>query len=360
MKTYLIFFGKSQDFKSVYFDAESKIVNFDLVIKDFDLLESNVFTVDDINNDEILSKYYFKYQNKEHSLLKLYSFAQAANGSRISGSIFGVGLLSKENISLCKSNLKLLKVAKDNFEKLSISKKKFNKSNFDVDVHKIWKAIVNNNGQNLLENIRYDNYPKEIKPKSIGIKLDFYESIESIDKHEILFNKVYFSSDIEHLNRTQLKWDKSKFPLFIVDNGSLKEYKEKVIELPKIKTTENTNSDFISLKIDYDDLTQRHAELKQDYFSLRQAFKKKELFYRVLISILFIALSFSVVYFSLFKSEEQKIPPQKEKVEQKDLKKFKKPKENTDTTSVKLNSNMGETNEKLESKSNTTSKKDKS
>lgn len=354
MKTHLIFFGKSQDFKAVYFNSESKTENFDLVIKDFDLLESNIFTIDDINNGEIFSKYFFEYRNKKYSLLKLYSFAQAANGSRISGSIFGVGLLSEENINLCKSNLKLLKVAKDNFEKLSVSNKKFNKTNFDVDVEKIWKAIINNNGQNLLNHIEYNNYPKEINPKSIGVKLDFFTYLESVSNQQILFNKVYFSNDLEHLKRTQLKWDKSEFPIFIIHNGTLKEYKEKVLKPTAVKTTENTNSDFISLKIDYDDLTQRHAELKQDYFSLRQALKKRDFFYKVLIGLFLIALSLSVVYFYLFKSEKQIISPQKVKEKQKSLEKSKKPMENTDTTSVKLNSNMGDTNETLESKSNTT------
>lgn len=316
MKTYLIFFGKSQDFKSVYFNAESKIENFDTVIKDFDLLESNIFTVDDINNGEIFSKYFFEYRNKKYSLLKLYSFAQATNGSRISGSIFGVGLLSEKNINLSKSNLNLLKVAKYNFEKLSVSNKKFNKSNFDVDVEKIWKAIINNNGQNLLNLVDYNNYPKEIKPKSIGVKLDFYESIESIDKHEILFNKVYFSSDLEHLKRTQLKWDKSKFPIFFVDNGTLKEYKEKIVEPSTDKRKEYSNKNIIGLKLDYDDLKQKHNELTNDFNNLSNNSKKRELFFKSIIIFLFASITFLIFYYSFFLNEQVLTPVKPVKVKQ--------------------------------------------
>lgn len=43
MKTYLIFFGKSQSFTFHAFDENGYIENFDEIIKNFDLLESEFF-----------------------------------------------------------------------------------------------------------------------------------------------------------------------------------------------------------------------------------------------------------------------------------------------------------------------------
>ena len=44
MKTYLFFFGKSQDFTFEVFDEFGKVNDFNKIIKDFDLLESEYFT----------------------------------------------------------------------------------------------------------------------------------------------------------------------------------------------------------------------------------------------------------------------------------------------------------------------------
>ena len=49
MKTYLFFFGKSQDFTFEVFDEFGKVNDFNKIIKDFDLLESEYFNIDDIN-----------------------------------------------------------------------------------------------------------------------------------------------------------------------------------------------------------------------------------------------------------------------------------------------------------------------
>ena len=103
MSTYLIFFGKSQDFTTCYYDRDNPIHDFNSVIKDFDLLESKIFTVDDLKNKEILSRYFFTAQGKNYCLLKLYSFAQAYSGNRIAGSIYGVGLLSDKAIIFPKT-----------------------------------------------------------------------------------------------------------------------------------------------------------------------------------------------------------------------------------------------------------------
>jgi hypothetical protein len=117
------------------------------------LIESKYFTIDDIKNKEILAKYYFKSDGKNYCLLKLYSFAQALNGNRVAGSIYGVGFISDKNIQLTKENLALLQDAKNTFAKLSLDGLKFNKSNFSDDTDRIWKAIVHNEKGNLLNTL---------------------------------------------------------------------------------------------------------------------------------------------------------------------------------------------------------------
>ncbi|MGB1295382.1 MAG: hypothetical protein ACPG6V_07855 [Flavobacteriales bacterium] len=299
METYLIFFGKSQDFNAVYFNTEKKVEDFDKVIKDFDFLESKIFTIDNVMNNEILSRYIFKNKEKKYSLLKLYSFAQAVNGSRVSGSIFGVGILSSENIKLSDSNIKLLKVAKDSFEKLSISNKKFTKSNFEEDVLKIWKAIVNNNNKNLLKTVEFENYPNDMKSNSIGVFSNFHDSLHSFTEIDKPFNNIYISSDLEHLKRTQLKWDKATFPIYLIDNFGLKEFKEKIPKQIKSGKVEFKANDSF-LKFELEDLKQQHNELQSDLILQNQRFKKRELFYKSIIGVLLIVVLLLTIYPLIF------------------------------------------------------------
>ena len=131
MQTYIIFFGKSQDFTFNAFDRNGYVPDFNLVIRDFDLLESSFFTVDDAGNQDILAKYNFRTKDgRIYSLLKLYSLAQAFNGSRIAGSTYGVSILSTGDLQFSSENNQLLKKAKELFGKKSLNGLKFNKSNF--------------------------------------------------------------------------------------------------------------------------------------------------------------------------------------------------------------------------------------
>lgn len=128
MANYLFFFGKSQDFTAYAFDQNDYIADFNSVIKNFDLLESQYFNIDEINNGEIIAKYIFNDANgKRYSLIKLYEFAQALDGNRIAGSSFGVALLSDVNLVIGPENYNILRAAKDNFSKLCIQNSKFTK-----------------------------------------------------------------------------------------------------------------------------------------------------------------------------------------------------------------------------------------
>jgi len=113
MNTYFLFFGKSQDFTFYAFDKNGLVPDFNAIIKHFDQLESLVFSVDEPDNKDIIAKYVFKTsKGKAYSLLKQYSCAQAFAGDRLSGSTYGVAILSDGDVQITDYNLRLLKSAK--------------------------------------------------------------------------------------------------------------------------------------------------------------------------------------------------------------------------------------------------------
>jgi len=283
MSMYLIFFGKSQDFTIQYYDREQPIEEFDSIIKDFDLLESKIFTVDDIKNKEILSRYFFRIQNRNFCLLKLYSFAQAYNGNRIAGSIFGVGLLSENAIELNSANFDLLRVAKDNFAKLSLDGAKFNKSNFSDDTDRIWRAIINSNKGNLLDKVitkKIGQYNAD-GPIAFYVKTLFNDAAklnDRIARQDI----VYFSEDLDHLKRTQAKWGEDNFSIFWEQNTQFVKYKELTIPAPNPQVNNPIphqkesieNTDTSSLKSALSDSQYKNNNLLQDIEKLNGQLKK--------------------------------------------------------------------------------------
>ena len=234
MNTYLIFFGKSQDFTFHAFDNTSYINDFNSVIKDFDELESKVFSIDDVSNKEILSKYNFNKNGKNYSLLKLYSLGQATNGSRIAGSIYGVALLSEKEIELTESNNAILNVVKKNFASLCLDGAKFKMSDFYSQAETIWKAIINHKDGNYFDKINYrkGNFNTNNKVKAFYINDILKNSFEV--NHEINnVSRLYFSNDLEHLKRTQGKWGKDTFPIYVKENNQFILYTDKPKFIPK-------------------------------------------------------------------------------------------------------------------------------
>jgi len=205
MKTYLIFFGKSQSFNFYAFDInEGYVANFDTVIKDFDLLESKVFTVDDVDNKDILAKYNFTKQDENFSLIKLYSFAQAFNGDRIAGSIYGVALLSDRELPISGGTLTILTNAKKLFARLSLnSGMKFNTSDFKNDAVKIWQTLQENDvfGEKYLPGIKKKPFVLEqYIPQAFYVD-KLIGATELNDKIKET-SRMYFSEDWLHLERT--------------------------------------------------------------------------------------------------------------------------------------------------------------
>jgi len=243
MGNYLVFFGKSQDFTSLYYDRNGWVADFNLIIRDFSLLESKIFTVDSITNKEILARYFFTAQGKNYCLVKLYSFAQALNGARIDGSIYGVGLLGEDAIHFSEENLNLLRTAKDNFAKLSLNGVKFNKSNFKSDSDRIWEEVTRGSNGNLLDKIS----TFELKDKSSGGEIamfanNLFEDAIKLTTRVSNQDRVYFSEDINHLKRTQQKWGKDRFPIYWEQNGQFVPYKEPLkSEAPLIPARDNSS-----------------------------------------------------------------------------------------------------------------------
>jgi hypothetical protein len=316
MSMYLIFFGKSQDFTIRYYDRNQPIRDFNSVIKDFDLLESKVFTVDDIKNKEILSRYFFTAQGRNFCLLKLYSFAQAYSGNRIAGSIYGVGLLSDKCINLTKDNLELLRAAKVNFAKLSLDGYKFNKSNFQEDTERIWKAIITNSNGNLLDTVN----TTELKINNSNGQVAFY--VNNLFDDAIKLNgridnqdTIYLSEDLDHLKRTQNKWGKDSFPVYWEQGNQFVIYKEPVIPKPAESGTmrgeipqSSNHNDFGKLKAELEDCKYINRNLQNDLEKIQQKRKIQTYIIYSLAGIVILMLLY--MFFLPGRKEEEEINQQ--------------------------------------------------
>jgi hypothetical protein len=328
---YLIFFGKSQDFTSCYYDKSNKIEDFNAILKDFDLLESKIFTVDDVNNKEILSRYLFSTQNQNYCLIKLYSFAQAYSGNRIAGSIYGVGLLSDKLINFTKSNLELLRAAKDNFAKLSLEGFKFNKSNFQNDSDRIWKAIISNSEGNLLEKIStsplHINGNKNII--SFCVKNLFSDAIR-LNESTQNKDKIYLSTDLDHLKRNQSKWSKESFPIYIYSEKENKfilshenvdsstKNKKASTSSGDTKTKDSIQNEIALLKSELADAKHNNESLQRILNKTKE--KHKTFTYTIYTLIIFILILIIYITFGI-KQDKPELPkmPEKKKAQSIDL-----------------------------------------
>lgn len=230
METYLLFFGKSQDFTFKAYTEAGLVEDFNQVIKNFSLLESDWLNVDEKDNEPMLARYYFSDSGKQYSLIKLYSFAQALNGDRVAGSIFGVALLSEKNLALSEFNIQFLNEAKEAFAKISLNGRKFNKSNFEPDSSKIWELVQN---RGYFDQITFQKNAikasNEQKPALFWVKNLEKDSVdlatgETLDS----VSKVYFSEDLAHLKRTVEQHPSLKF--YHQKGNSYVAYEEEVVK----------------------------------------------------------------------------------------------------------------------------------
>jgi hypothetical protein len=316
MGMYLVFFGKSQDFTSLYYDRNGWIADFNAVIRDFSLLESRVFTIDDINNKEILSRYFFTAQGKGYCLVKLYSLAQAMSGARIAGSIYGVGLLSDQAIDFSKENLDLLRAAKDNFAKLSLDGIKFNKSDFKSDADRIWNAIVSSKNGNLLDKISTQvlKVNGNEDPIALYVKNIFEEAVQ-LNNRIASFDTVYFSEDLPHLTRTQQKWGNDFFPIYKEENRKFVQYQEEVAapiqdtkpEQSEDGPKEQEPSEEDKLQLVIDDLKYANECLEEDLEEIMKKQRHSSYLVFGLSGLLVLLLALLFFFDKIFSPE---VPPQ--------------------------------------------------
>jgi hypothetical protein len=269
MNTYFLFFGKSQDFTFYAFDKNGLVPDFNAIIKHFDQLESLVFSVDEPDNKDIIAKYVFKTsKGKAYSLLKQYSCAQAFAGDRLSGSTYGVAILSDGDILISEYNLRLLKSAKEKFATLSLSGLKFNKSDFLDDAKKLWKGISENtqgNEPSYFEkiNVSPDTPTFQRNDISAFYVTDLMEGSIEIGRMSTESNKIYITEDFNHLKRAYQKWGEIKFPVFHKVGNAYQQY-----------TDEKTGSK----RVGSSDLRDLHSEitiLKDDMQQTRRGISKK-------------------------------------------------------------------------------------
>jgi len=300
MANYLFFFGKSQDFTAYAFDQNDYIADFNSVIKNFDLLESQYFNIDEINNGEIIAKYIFNDANgKRYSLIKLYEFAQALDGNRIAGSSFGVALLSDVNLVIGPENYNILRAAKDNFSKLCIQNSKFTKSDFLADVHKIWKALANNEQGNLISAYKTTPFKSQQSENSaLGVLInDPKQILNHAEVNALDYGKIYYTTDLEHLKRAYNKWG-NLFKIYAFEQNKIVPYKEPkpIIESSSNSTTVSSQPNNGPKSIDHlkiVDLESEIAYLKKTLKTNEQTVKKyKLMFVSALVLCLILMLSF--------------------------------------------------------------------
>jgi hypothetical protein len=226
MSTYLLYFGKSHGFTIKSFDNSGNLIDFDSVITDFDLLESKYITIDQFDNGPVFSKYLFEVKSIKYSMLKLYSHAQAVNGTRVAGSIYGTALISTEDLKISKLNIDYLITAKNNFAKLCLENLKFKRADFTEEARVITKALIEQvQIFDRIETNRDIFFSKQSRIPVAFWSSDFTESMSNAaQKLPFERNKMYFSGDKEHLLRC-LTRTPNEFDLYVKGNEEFEKYK---------------------------------------------------------------------------------------------------------------------------------------
>jgi predicted nucleic acid-binding Zn ribbon protein len=272
--------------------------------------------VDDIKNKEILSRKFFTVQGKGYCLVKLYSLAQAMNGARIAGSIYGVGLISDRAIDFSKENLDLLRAAKDNFAKLSLDGLKFNKSNFKSDTDKIWENLTLGPNGNLLDKVStFDLVVNGSQGQTVFFAKNLFGDAIKLNQRILKKDTVYLSEDLDHLKRTQQKWGKDQFPIYHEENGEFVPYKEgaRVVPpnpqptVPGTRLNVSTGGDESKLRSALDDAHYANKCLEEDLARLKQKQKRTALIVYGLSALVFILFLLLFFFEKIFLSED---PPQ--------------------------------------------------
>jgi hypothetical protein len=307
MIKHLFFFGKSQSFSFQAFDENEIIEDYDQFIRDFDKLESSVFTIDRTENEDILAYYKFSKGSKSFSLLKLYSFAQAYSGERVEGSTYGVAFLSDHDIELTSRNIKLLISLKTAFGNLSLTGRKFRYADFSNDARRTWLGFKKQSYFALIDTGGPVRVPVEQIP--LGVELDEFHNVsEEIRNLTNERSNVYFTEDRSHLERAKKKWG-DHFDVVMFEGSALilnpdltKQKTENKENIYETNTAEQKTIDRSTL----DSLNTELFQLKSKLHSKNKTITHIKRFSFLLMFIALIALSaFGYLFFEKISSTEE-------------------------------------------------------
>jgi hypothetical protein len=303
---YLIFFGKAQSFIFYAYDENGIILNFNKIIPDFDLLESQLLNVDRENNNDVFGKYIFlKGSSEPYSLIKIYSPAQPSVGYRIEGCTYGVAFLSKNNLNISKNNIQILNTIQKAFASVALAGIKFLKTDFIEESTIVFNDFVQKIGfskidKNTLFDNNLSNTTTAIYTNSL---LDFDSDIAG---HSY---KIYITEDIERLLRAQKKWGEKTLKIQQWVNNSFQEYKPQTDKAESNNNKDSTKEkddqresnqkieDVVILKIRIQDI-EKQISLTEEKLkkAINQNLKLKSL-NKILIFITII-LAFVIAFFS--------------------------------------------------------------
>lgn len=213
---YLLFFGKSQSFTWEVFDEQGPATQFNTLFPGLEALESKMMTIDRRENPPVWARYRIKdHQGKSYSLLKVYAFAQAFDGSRIAGSTYGVALISDQEILWHAVNMDILEAARENFSKLVLQQQKFKKTNFSKEAQAIWEGMIHFQEGNLLKKVV--THPIRRVPSKSLMAVSFSDLKSKASDIQLIaesFERIYATTDLDHLLRMQEKWGRERFPIW--------------------------------------------------------------------------------------------------------------------------------------------------
>ena len=284
---YLILFGKSQSFSFYAFNENGLVADFNEIIPDFDLLESQLLNIDSEDNKDTFSKYIFKKgSDVNYSLIKMYSFAQPHQGFRIEGCIDGVALLSSENIKISKNNIQFLKIIKQKFAETILLNNKFTTSNFkneSVLLFEIFKTQIGFKNIDLLSNYGF-NLPNTTVGVATTSLLNFDIEISNYSE------KIYITEDLDRLLRAQKKWGSTLLKIYEQKGLNIIEFKKNTTEQQNNTSSTNmVNQNNIS-NFKIQDLTNELSILNLSYKKVVKANKNNKNLMLLLIIILLISL----------------------------------------------------------------------
>lgn len=274
MTNYLLFFGKSSEFTTYAFDEDGLVSDFERkVFRDFDLLETRFLVNDQLDNQVVLSKYNFEYVGKKFSMLKIYGCVMAANADRISGSSYGVAFISENDISLSKENVNLLNTVRLKFKELAIENNRFIETSFVNYVEQIWAVFAK---AKYFQKIETKGDPFVSSNSSpLPFFVENFSNLNKVGQEQIkLSSKLYFSTDLEHIQRS-IRYSGGGIPILTISNGKAIEYREDkeedvIIDLklsPVIKEEVISNNEQLfqretSLEHQVNDLIKQKLELE--------------------------------------------------------------------------------------------------